>query len=752
MKTLRLLIFLLLMPLPAYAYLTPGSLKQEGGGGSGPTNVLNVLASPYSCAGNGVTDDYACAQQAIWDASTGGVPFGSCTTGVHKTVYFPKPSVCYMHSQPYRVTCSNMEIKGDYLSPLCQNYTGDAIIEGASGTGKLPFTSALVGTGNALISTAGQQSESIDLARMLDGRSNLFNLNNWFANGFNISFYYKITGACGNAILSSTPAYPGTGNGAFSFALDGSCDLIGKVNTVSGGLLTIGTCGPSTLDTVYEAEIDWDGTTYRLWQGTPGGTAVSCGTSSSSNRMTQGIFEEIMLPDGAPHQYWPDGSSNQSNAFAGAIDSIRFEQASVHTSAYTVPNAKSTEDSNTVLLENWPASPDGSQIALINASADFGNLYTPVLDLSAAQTSNINIHDLELCAGTSTAGRPDGLFADAVNGARWTNLSCSAAYYSQFDAFQNDYYSNLVNWTGFGGHIGLNLGGAWNDSVTSNAQIDGVDGAGVVNQGGGGAYHTDDTTRITDRGALTYGWINNSSSGLYKDPYIDQEVGNTAFVASLLQNQPVNSTIVQGGVLSPGSNGVYVQQDNAGTGTTFEGTIFQTFGSPSEIIDYTNGTPTHPTFLTQTVNPIGIPISNNLSYVVHGLGCRGDVTLAAGAGVFSSLCIFPKDTCNGQDTTTAANTFVLAAPSAGRTFTDGVENSSTTLTSATAAFVAGDVGRLVVGSGIPSGTTIASVTNGTTVVLSAAATATATGVRITLAASVNIASGTGTDVIAVNCN
>ena len=61
-------------------------------------------------------------------------------------------------------------------------------------------------------------------------------------------------------------------------------------------------------------------------------------------------------------------------------------------------------------------------------------------------------------------------------------------------------------------------------------------------------------------------------------------------------------------------------------------------------------------------------------------------------------------------------------------FSDGVTNTDTSLVSATAAFTASDVGSGVVGAGIPAGTIIASRTNGTTVVLSAATTATATGV------------------------
>lgn len=63
-----------------------------------------------------------------------------------------------------------------------------------------------------------------------------------------------------------------------------------------------------------------------------------------------------------------------------------------------------------------------------------------------------------------------------------------------------------------------------------------------------------------------------------------------------------------------------------------------------------------------------------------------------------------------------------------RKATDGVTNTDTSLTSATAAFTSADVGCLVTGSGIYPGTTIASVSSGTAVVLSHATTASASGV------------------------
>lgn len=70
--------------------------------------------------------------------------------------------------------------------------------------------------------------------------------------------------------------------------------------------------------------------------------------------------------------------------------------------------------------------------------------------------------------------------------------------------------------------------------------------------------------------------------------------------------------------------------------------------------------------------------------------------------------------------------------SAGRSVVDGVLDGTTTLTSATGAFSGADAGRSVTGRGIAEGTTIAAVTDATTVVLSRAAPASGTGVAVTL--------------------
>ena len=100
--------------------------------------------------------------------------------------------------------------------------------------------------------------------------------------------------------------------------------------------------------------------------------------------------------------------------------------------------------------------------------------------------------------------------------------------------------------------------------------------------------------------------------------------------------------------------------------------------------------------------------------------------------------IVPEDTADGFHVNNASGTGGWATTSAAntRTITDGEINTDTSLVSATAAFTSADVGRQVAGTGITAGTTIASVTDATTVVLSAATTATATGVTVLIGTSV----------------
>jgi hypothetical protein len=75
---------------------------------------------------------------------------------------------------------------------------------------------------------------------------------------------------------------------------------------------------------------------------------------------------------------------------------------------------------------------------------------------------------------------------------------------------------------------------------------------------------------------------------------------------------------------------------------------------------------------------------------------------------------------------------VIPAFNMGRSVTDGVTNGTTTVTSATAAFNSNDVGAIVGCVDLPAGTTIASVTNATTIVASVAATGSGTARALTI--------------------
>ena len=83
-----------------------------------------------------------------------------------------------------------------------------------------------------------------------------------------------------------------------------------------------------------------------------------------------------------------------------------------------------------------------------------------------------------------------------------------------------------------------------------------------------------------------------------------------------------------------------------------------------------------------------------------------------------------------------------------RTVSDAVTtNSSATLTSASANFTAGDVGKSIAGTAIPPGTTIQSRTSATTITMSSSATATATSVEAVIGASTVVYSISGQSIL-----
>jgi hypothetical protein len=95
---------------------------------------------------------------------------------------------------------------------------------------------------------------------------------------------------------------------------------------------------------------------------------------------------------------------------------------------------------------------------------------------------------------------------------------------------------------------------------------------------------------------------------------------------------------------------------------------------------------------------------------------------AASAGNPSTQNSNVAATVTNMPASTWAGNTITDSKSTPRSVADGVDNGTTTITSATASFLSTDVGAIVTGTDMPTNNVIASVTNSTTAVLAQAAT------------------------------
>ena len=325
--------------------------------------VISVTAPPYNCEGDGSTDDYACLQAAIYAASnTTNPPTGTPLLTATKVLYLPAvyPN-CYLHSKPLRVPAELFEMFGEgRFSGLCQNYIGPSVIFESWGTpgslASIEDASLVTGPGASLHVNRGGPAKNLDLARFMDAQGSNNLASKWASHG-SLAFFWKLlalTPGDDGQIIGSRQAYPGTGSGAFKITMNGSTGVAtATVNVASTGVITVGSCPAQSIGTTYFMALDWDGTTYRFWQGIPGSPATLCGSNANSNPIVQGTFEEILLSGGGIYQFWPDASSVQFDAAQGDIDSVDFETVSDYSSSFIAPNAKFTAGSNTYYLQNF---------------------------------------------------------------------------------------------------------------------------------------------------------------------------------------------------------------------------------------------------------------------------------------------------------------------------------------------------------------------------------------------------------------
>jgi len=120
---------------------------------------------------------------------------------------------------------------------------------------------------------------------------------------------------------------------------------------------------------------------------------------------------------------------------------------------------------------------------------------------------------------------------------------------------------------------------------------------------------------------------------------------------------------------------------------------------------------------------IGAPIvGGNITISdVNGVNSGGlNLVIPVGAGIGTIGVRYSNK--NSRVNTIKYRSQQVTSATANQSFYDGVCNNSTAFASATATFVSGDAGKTITGANIPGGTTISTVTNGTTLVLSASTT------------------------------
>ncbi|MGH7925183.1 MAG: glycosyl hydrolase family 28-related protein [Candidatus Binatus sp.] len=658
---------------PIYSGQTGALINTMAGSRSDGSNALtgfnvngtfNVKA--YGAKGDGSTDDSGAIQAAINAAcavNTGGDGAGNFTNVAGQVLL---PSAPYYLLNPLWINCSGLQLVGTgrYSSVLEPAYDfGKAIALVGTGYQGLPTVASLVtGPGNAADFTISQSNYYLNL-REWGGRfgplgaPDGLNLNGLSA--FTIEAFVKdVTN--GDGIIVGSGSMPSSaGFAAASLLRINGGNLDAYLTTTTGAHDATGAALP--INTIRYVALTYDGTTLRLYDCTPGATSCAVDASvAASGTIVQDPTEDVDVGRWSG-QSWPNGSALEG-AIKGYIDSVRISKTARWTGTVaTVPNAKFSADSNTLIVTNFEKNANGSPFIRAYDFVGGGWLFEYNANRAGITALNRNsIRDISISpVGLDNSGIViDAAHDDDIGPIQMSAMELGLEVWNI--AYENNFHDLTIS--SKPGRYGI-----VNNSNDNNYTYTKVSG-GWAGYNFGGSGTLTNPIFVQNGGAGTgsaYGLVippGGQVSMEIHSPWWDVENSGTGSFKAGIYGSALSNVDVFGGQISTATAAPAIWLDNGGDATVVGTELGSIEGSPSQIVKLTGGGSQSVMLLNPFMNGWGTAPLSTTAGVVTMTPCKGAVTLAAGAGAFTNTCITTTSLCAARDTTTPANAVTLGVP------------------------------------------------------------------------------------------
>jgi len=643
--------------------------------------IFNVKA--FGAKGDGITDDSGAIQAAIDAAcavNTGSDGAGNYTNVAGQVLF---PSAPYYLLNPLWMNCSGLQLigTGRYSSVLEPAYDfGKTIAVVGTGYQGLPTVASLVtGPGNAADFTVSQSNYYLNL-REWGGRfgplgtPDGLNLNGLSA--FTIEAYIKDVTAGDGIIVSSGSVPSSAGFAAASLLRINGGNLDAYLTTTTGSHDDTGAA--VAVGTIQYVALTYDGATLRLYDCAPG--ASSCAPEASvaaTGTIVQDPTEDVDIGRWGG-QSWPNGSAEEG-AIKGYIDSVRISKVARWTGTIaTVPNAKFSADSNTLILTNFEKNSNGLPFVKAYDFVGGGWLFEYNSNRAGITALNRNsIRDLSISpVGLDNSGvLIDAAHDDDIGPMQMSAMEVGLEVWNI--AYENNFHDITI--TSKPGRYGIVNNS--NDNSFNYTKVNG--GWAGYNFGGSGTLIN--PIFVQNGGVGTgsaYGLVmppGGQVSMEIHSPWWDIENSGTGSFKAGIYGSAINNVDLFGGQVSTATAAPAIWLDNGGKASVVGTELSSIEGSPSQIVKLTGGGTQSVLLVNPLLNGWGSAALSTTAGVVTMIPCKGAATLTAGAGTFSNVCVTTTSLCIARDTTTPANSVTLGVPTNGSVALSGTGTDSVVL-------------------------------------------------------------------------